>query len=349
MPYFSYTVPMENKRNEITNILPGILVCVILASISTVLHSYIPAAGAAVIAMFLGMIWRGFKAPSSSWIPGMTFTSKKLLKFAIILLGGSLNMVQLRTVGAMSFRVMVFTLLSAFLSAFIVGKYLMKINFNQRNLIAVGTGICGGSAIAALSPILEAEEDEIAYAISATFLFDIIGVVLFPLMGHLLQLSDMGYGLWAGTAVNDTSSVVAAGYTYSQAAGDYATIVKMARTTMILPIGLLLNAAVLVRNRRSGESRSGSSLNAGKIIPWFILVFCGVVALNTAFPFPPALSGGMKQASAFIITMALASIGLKTDIRALLKGGRSPLILGGVVSLTVAVVSIAVQYLLGVV
>ncbi len=343
---------MDKSKNDKTSIVPGILVCTALAALSTLLHKLIPAAGAAVIAMFLGMVWRGFRVPEAAWLPGMTFTSKKLLKFAIILLGGSLSLIQLKSVGVISFRVMVFTLASAFISARLVGKYMMKIGFNQRNLIAVGTGICGGSAIAALSPILDADEKEIAYAISATFLFDIIGVLLFPLMGHLLQLSDLGYGLWAGTAVNDTSSVVAAGYSYSQAAGDYAAVVKMARTTMILPIGLLLNGAVLIRNRRSGSpggntEASAGKLELGKIIPWFILVFCGVVALNTAYPFPPALSGGMKRASAFIITMALASIGLKTDICALLKGGRSALILGGVVSLTVALVSIAVQYVQG--
>ncbi len=338
---------MKSEMNVQFGLVPGILICAALAAVSTFIHSYIPAAGSAVIAMFLGMAWRGFRAPSQSWVPGMGFTSKKLLKFAIILLGGSLNLMQLRTVGTMSFRVMVFTLLSAFVAARLVGKYMMKIGFNQRNLIAVGTGICGGSAIAALSPILDAEDEEIAYAISATFLFDIIGVLLFPIMGHLLHLSDMGYGLWAGTAVNDTSSVVAAGYTYSQAAGDYATIVKMARTTMILPIGLLLNAAVLLRNRRSGETAGQGSFHAGKLIPWFIVIFCGVVALNTLFPFPAALSKGMKQASSFIITMALASIGLKTDVRALLKGGRSALILGGVVSFVVAAVSISVQFFMG--
>jgi uncharacterized integral membrane protein (TIGR00698 family) len=339
---------MNEKATQKLIVIYGILPAMVIALAATTLHRVWPPAGAAVTAMFLGMGFRLIKVPPVSWEKGLQFTSKKLLKLAIILLGGSLNLMQLKTVGLVSFQVIFFTLTAAFLSARLTGKYLMKIGFNQRTLIAVGTGICGGSAIAALSPLLDADDEEIAFAISATFLFDIAGVILFPILGHLMGLSDMGYGLWTGTAVNDTSSVVAAGYAFSQSAGDYATMVKMARTTMILPIGILLNGAVLLREKKKENKNSAATrLHPAKLIPWFIGIFCLVVALNTAFPFSPAISKTMKTASAFIITSALAAIGLSTYLKRLLKGGLKPLILGGIVSLVVVIVSLIVQTVLG--
>jgi len=328
--------------------LPGLLVCGVIAFLSTLLHSFWPPAGAAVIAMFLGMILRLFRRIPESVGPGLDFTSRKLLKTAIILLGGSLSLGQLLRAGGSSLLVMIFTLTAGFLTAWLIGKYLLGLSFNQRNLIAVGTGICGGSAIAALSPVLDADDKDIAFAISATFLFDVLAVVVFPVAGQAMGLSDYGYGLWAGTAVNDTSSVVAAGYAFSEAAGNYAAVVKMARTTMLLPVGLLLNLA-LIRRSRKGKGGPAGGIRLKNMVPWFVLLFAAVVLLNTAFPFPAWLSGGMKSVSAFVITMALAAIGLKTDLMYLLKAGKGPLLLGGIVSLVVVFVSLGVQVLLGLV
>ena len=113
-----------------------------------------------------------------------------------------------------------------------------KMDWKLSSLISAGTGICGGTAVATLSQVIDAEDSDVAYAISATFIFDVVMVILFPIMGAALGLSDMAFGLWAGTAVNDTSSVVAAGYAYSDAAGDFATIVKLTRTLSIIPVVL---------------------------------------------------------------------------------------------------------------
>src|SRR5690606_6815366 len=118
-----------------------------------------------------------------------------------------------------------------------------------KTMIGVGTAICGASAIAAVAPILRPDERDTALAISTIFLFNVVAVLLFPLLGHLLQLSDLGFGLWAGTAINDTSSVVAAGYSYSSAAGDLATIVKLTRATLIIPVCVALAVWVAWRSR----------------------------------------------------------------------------------------------------
>ena len=133
---------------------------------------------------------------------------------------------------------MCFTLPTCFGAGYFIGKA-FGLNWKMSNLISAGTGICGGSAVAAIAPVIDAEDTDIAFAMSATFLFDMAMIVAFPIMGKALGLSDMAYGLWAGTAVNDTFSVVAAGYAFSEAAGDFATMVKLTRTLAIIPTVLI--------------------------------------------------------------------------------------------------------------
>ena len=188
--------------------------------------------GASVIALFLGMIVNRFYKPNDTTKPGIRFTSKKILKFAIILLGASLNITTVLTVGKFSLTVMLFTLATCFGLGYFIGKAL-GLNWKTSSLINAGTGICGGSAIAAIAPVIDATDMDVAYGLSATFLFDMVMVVVFPILGRKLGLSDAAFGLWAGTAVNDTSSVVATGYAFSEAAGDFATMVKLTRTLAI--------------------------------------------------------------------------------------------------------------------
>jgi uncharacterized integral membrane protein (TIGR00698 family) len=218
----------------------------------------------------------------------------------------------------------------------------LKIEKNLRNLIGVGTAICGGSAIAAISPIIEADEHDIAYSISTIFLFNVIAVLVFPLLGHLLGLSDFGFGLFAGTAINDTSSVVAAGFTYSNIAGDYATIVKLTRTTMIIPISIIyMFHSVYLRKKSSKKTLDYSIM---KIFPWFILGFLLTAIINSTGVINPALSLGIKESAKFMIVMALTAIGLKTDFRKMLETGVKPLLLGFIVWFGVILTSIVVQY-----
>ena len=194
---------MNKTISRMTSVIPGLAVAIIIAIIARLIEGLLPIhlIGASVIALFIGMILNSFWRPTF-FKPGLKFTSKKILKFAIILLGASLSIKTVLTVGKMSLMVMVFTLLTCFGGGFIVGK-LLGLNWKLSNLISAGTGICGGSAIAAIAPVIDAEDKDIAYAMSATFLFDMAMIVLFPFMGHWLNLSDMAYGLWAGTAVDD--------------------------------------------------------------------------------------------------------------------------------------------------
>src|SRR5690606_79061 len=181
--------------------------------------------------------------------PGLQFASKQVLQWSIIALGFGLSIQQVAKTGMESLWVTMVTIIVAFASAYLLGKWL-GIPSKLKTLIGVGTAICGGSAIAAVTPIIKPEEHETAFAISTIFLFNVVAVLVFPAMGHWLNMSDAGFGMWAGTAINDTSSVVAAGYSYSTAAGDYATIVKLTRATLIIPICLVLSVRVAWREKK---------------------------------------------------------------------------------------------------
>ena len=189
------------------NILSGLGFCLAIAIPAWLLGKRLPIIGAPVFAIVMGIIITSIFPALSTKVqlkPGIQFTSKKILQYAIILLGFEMNLYHILEVGGQSLWIMVFTLSSAFIVAYLVGRAL-KINSNTVLLIGVGTAICGGSAIAATAPVIQAKDEEVAHAISTIFLFNILAVFLFPVVGRALGLSDLGFGMWAGTAVNDTS------------------------------------------------------------------------------------------------------------------------------------------------
>lgn len=335
--------------NSIIKILPGFIISLIIAAIAKFIESLlpIPLVGASVIALFFGMIINSFKKPEIL-NPGIKFTSKKILKFAIILLGASLSVHVILSVGRLSLMVMMFTLLTCFGGGYFIGKAL-KLNWKLSNLISAGTGICGGSAIAAIAPVIDAEDSDIAYAMSATFLFDMAMIILFPVMGRMLGLSDMAYGLWAGTAVNDTSSVVAAGYAFSEGAGDFATMVKLTRTLSIIPTVLIFSLVNLRLKRKESVSAEYKKVNIWKLFPWFILGFVGLAAINSFGVIPQNISAMAKEISKFLMVSALGAIGLNTSFKDMKKSGINPMIHGFLISALVVVVAIGVEWCMGLV
>ena len=344
----------DNKKSDdfmktVINIIPGFLVAVILATIAKLIESILPVhiIGASVIAILLGMLINHF------WHPkclkgGLKFTSKKILRLAIILLGASLSVEVILNVGKMSLMVMAFTLLTCFGGGYFIGKAL-GLNWKISNLISAGTGICGGSAIAAIAPVIDAEDTDIAYAMSATFLFDMAMIVLFPIMGQALGLSDMAYGLWAGTAVNDTSSVVAAGYAYSEAAGDFATMVKLTRTLSIIPTVLVfafINARLKIKENKTSEKKK---INILSLFPWFILGFVALALVNSLGFIPANIALNCKELSKFLMVTALSAIGLSTSFKDMKKAGAMPMLHGFIISALVVIVAIGVEWCMGIV
>ena len=290
----------------------------------------------------LGILVRNTLAPGGSYTPGIQFAGKQVLQWSIIALGFGLSLNQVAKTGLESLSVTLVTMTVAFLAAWGLG-HLLKVQDKLKILIGVGTAICGGSAIAAITPIIKPDEHDTAFAISTIFLFNLVAVLLFPLLGHVLHLSDLGFGLWAGTAINDTSSVVAAGYSFSKQAGDYATIVKLTRATLIIPICLILAFATAWKQKKQGAT----DFSLRRIFPWFILWFLVASGVRTAGLVPVAIQPALHLAAEFLIIVALTAIGLSANLRKMASTGARPILLGLGVWAAVAVSSLLVQLVIG--
>ena len=341
---------------KFVKLFPGVILSVGVAVFACWIESLMPIhlIGAAVIAMFIGMLINHFLKNTNIFSTGLKFTSKKILKFAIILLGLSLNITTILNVGKMSLTVMIFTLLTCFGGGFFIGKAL-GLNWKLSNLISAGTRICGGSAIAAIAPTIDADDSDVAYAMSATFLFDMAMIVLFPIMGTALGMTDQAFGIWAGTAVNDTSSVVATGYAFSESAGDFATMVKLTRTLAIIPTVIVFAFIQLNIKRKEtlDNNHNGSELKTKfsitKIFPWFILGFLAMSVVASVFSIPAEIVSGTKTISKFLMVCALAAIGLNTSFSSMKKAGVRPMIHGFIISALVVIVALVVEMAMGIV
>ncbi|TBL79532.1 YeiH family protein [Paenibacillus thalictri] len=354
--------------------MPGVALTGVIACAAYFLGTLFPLIGGAVFGIIAGILFNNVRRKPKSTVAGVRFCSKKVLQWAIIALGCHLSLTEVWKTGSETFAVMLVTLLLSFAAAYLFGRVL-RVPARLAILIGAGTGICGGSAIAAISPLIQAEDDEIAYSIAAIFMFNVAAVLLFPMLGHLMGMSDGAFGLWAGTAVNDTSSVVAVGYAYSADAGNYATIVKLTRTTMIIPMAfaIALFAGVSQKRREAtvsaaatraaaasgadtavaGAATNTVSADAGRkfswlnIFPWFIVWFVAASLFNTLGLFGDTAQHIIQTAAQFMIVMALTAVGLSTDLRSMLKSGVKPLLLGLIVWVVVAVSSLVVQHMTG--
>lgn len=324
-------------------VAPGLAITVVIALVATVVSRFVPALGSALPALIIGILVGVIRRPAGRFAPGIAYSGKFVLQLAVVVLGVQLSLSSILVVGVQSLPVMLTTLAVCLLAAWLVGKAL-RIPTRERTLIGVGTGICGASAIAAVSPIIGAASAEIAYAVSTIFLFNAVAVLVFPLIGHALGMTPHAFGLFAGTAVNDTSSVVAAASLFATSALGFAVVVKLVRTLMIIPISVTL--AVVEHRRRS----AGAPLTARRIVglvPWFLVGFLVVAAANSVVPIPAGVHDALVTVSVFLVSVALAGIGLSTDIAAIRRAGWRPLLLGGILSTLVAVTSLAVLALTG--
>lgn len=324
------------------SIIPGLVLAVALAMCAMLIGRWLPALGAAVSGILLGMVIRNTRGVSAVFYPGLRFGSSKILQWSIVLLGFGLSLQQVARTGATSLLGIGVTIVVAFASVWLLGRWL-RTPARLTTMIGAGTAICGGTAIAAISPVIKAEEHETAYAISTIFIFNVVAVLTFPWLGYWLGMSDAAFGLWAGTAINDTSSTVAAAYTYSQAAGDYATIVKLTRATLIIPLCLGLVAFQIWRSKKNGSAK----VDLARIFPWFILWFLAASALRTAGLVPEVLQDPLRLAAQFMIVVALTSIGLSSDLRRMAHTGIKPVLMGMGAWLAVVLASLLVLSLLG--
>ena len=331
----------------------GVLFALAVAVPAWLLGKQFEVVGGPVFAILIGMVL-ALLVPGEKGEPlaaGVKFTSKKVLQWAVILLGFGLNLSQIAQVGVTSLPIIVSTIATSLVVSYVLCRAL-NIPGKISTLIGVGSSICGGSAIAATAPVIEADDEEVAQAISVIFLFNVIAALVFPTLGGALGLTNEGFGLFAGTAVNDTSSVTAAAAAWDGMHPgantlDAATIVKLTRTLAIIPITLALAFWQLRQARRAGgEARSTFSLR--RAFPTFIVFFVLASVATTLFSLPAAVTAPIKELSKFLIVMAMAAIGFNTDLVKLVRTGGKPILMGLCCWVAIACVSLGMQHVLGI-
>jgi uncharacterized integral membrane protein (TIGR00698 family) len=318
----------DSARWTLAGVLAGATAIIAITAMAEFVGRLVPVVGAPVCAILLGVATRSLAAPDASAQRVISFSSKRLLQAAIVLLGATLSLGEVARVGRASLPIMLTTVVVVLALSLILGRAL-GIQGRLRTLIGVGTAICGASAIGAVSGVIAATEVEISYAISTIFVFNVAAVLLFPAIGHLMSLGQHPFGLWAGTSVNDTSSVVATAYSYGNAAGNYAVVVKLTRTTLIIPIVFILAAVQLIAQREDRTPKIRS------VFPWFIVLFVGAAALGSIGLVSPGLRRALANAGVLLITAALAAVGLSTRFDAIRRTGVRPLLLGAILWLVI--------------
>ncbi len=333
----------------------GIVLCLAISVPAWFIGKAFPIIGGAVTAIIAGMVLAVLIKDKSKFEGGVKFTSKKVLQWAVILLGFGLNLNVILETGKQSLPIIICTIATSLIISYVLHK-VMKIPAKISTLVGVGSSICGGSAIAATAPVIDADDEEVAQAISVIFFFNVLAAILFPAFGQLIGFSTVSgeaFGIFAGTAVNDTSSVTAAASTWDSmwnlgsATLDKAVTVKLTRTLAIIPITLVL---AFVRTRKE-KSKDGGKVSFKKIFPFFILYFIAAsvittIALNMGVS--SAVFAPIKELSKFFIVMAMAAIGLNTDIVKLVKTGGKPIFMGACCWAGITAVSLIMQRVMGI-
>ncbi|MDD6920646.1 MAG: putative sulfate exporter family transporter [Eubacteriales bacterium] len=350
------------------NKLYGIIFCAICVIPCWLLGNMFPIIGAPIIAILSGMIIAIFVKDKGIFATGIKYTSKKILQLAVIFLGFGLNLMTILETGKQSLPIIVATILTSLGVAYIVYK-LFKVDSEVSILVGVGSSICGGSAIAATAPVIKADDRGIAQAMSIVFFFNVVAALVFPTMGEMIGFdttSGEAFGIFAGTAVNDTSSVTATASTWDSMWGlgsatlDKAVIVKLTRTLAIIPIVVGLSIyrqkkeqkVALKNTQQLGDETAiaKEKINILKLLPTFIILFILASVVTTvvaSFGIAETTFAPAKIMSKYMIAMAMFAIGLETDIVHLIKTGGKPLMLGAFCWVSITAVCILMQKLMG--
>lgn len=347
-----FTQLCKEEKDEISiKKRKGLLLCLGLAIPSCILGKMFPVIGGPVFAILIGMVLALVVKKKEPFEGGVKFTSKKILQYAVVLLGFGMNLEVVMETGKQSLPIIICTITTSLVIAFVLHR-VMHIPEKISTLVGVGSSICGGSAIAATAPVIDADEEEVAQAISVIFLFNILAALIFPALGAAIGFSTTSgdaFGVFAGTAVNDTSSVTAAASTWdsmyhlgSQTL-DKAVTVKLTRTLAIIPITLVL----AVRRAKKAENQNGEKVSLKKVFPFFILFFIGASVITTvavAAGVPIESFQPLKELSKFFIVMAMGAIGFHTDIVKLVKSGGKPILLGMACWVGITAVTLTMQH-----
>ncbi len=333
----------------------GILVCLAIAIPSWLLGKMFPVIGGAVIAIIAGMIVTMFWDNKGKAEPGIKWTSRVILQTAVVLLGFGMNLGVIFQTGKQSLPIIICTITTSLIIAWILQKAL-KVPANTSILVGVGSSICGGSAIAAAAPVIGADDDEIAQSIAVIFFFNVLAAIFFPILGKAIGFDTVNgesFGIFAGTAINDTSSVTAAASTWDSMWNlgsetlNKAVTVKLTRTLAIIPITLGLSLIRAKKSTKEGKQTTKFSLK--RAFPMFILYFV-IAAIITTVCVHMGVDAGVfqpiKELSKFMIIMAMAAIGLNSNVIQLIKTGGKPIIVGASCWCGITVVSLIMQHVM---
>lgn len=344
---------MEFIRKNYT----GILVCFGIAVPAWLLGKAFPIIGGPVLSILFGMLIALFWSDKGKAAAGIKWTSKIILQTAVVLLGFGLNLGVIFETGKQSLPIIVCTIGISLLLAWALHKAL-RVPSDTAILVGVGSSICGGSAIAATAPVIGADDNEVAQSISVIFFFNVLAAIFFPMLGSAIGFDTSAgdaFGIFAGTAINDTSSVTAAASTWDSMWNlgsetlHKAVTVKLTRTLAIIPITLVLAVARAKKSAKDSGKAEGFSLK--RAFPMFILYFVIASVITTV-----CIQAGMdadvfaplKDLSKFFIIMAMVAIGLNSNVVQLVKSGGRPLLLGGCCWIGITAVSLVMQHVMGI-
>jgi uncharacterized integral membrane protein (TIGR00698 family) len=314
-------------------LLPGLALTGAIAGTALALREipYIGLASPMILAIGIGIAIQNTSGTPAAAKAGITFSMRSILRFAIILLGLQLTAAELLEVGGIGFAVIAATLLATFIFTTWLGRA-MGIDRRLVELIAAGTSICGASAVIATNTVTRAPDEDVAYAVACVTIFGSIAMFVYPLLGSVLQLDPHHFGLWAGASIHEIAQVVAATFQQSREAGEFGTVAKLARVMMLAPVVIALGLLATRRARAMG-AESGS---AKVPMPWFAFGFVAMVILNSLVDVPHAAMSVIIPITTFLLTMALAAMGLETNIQKLRAKGLRPLLLGAAAFLFIA-------------
>ncbi|MFD4356968.1 YeiH family protein [Nocardia sp. NPDC058518] len=332
--------------NRVHTLAPGLALAALLATVATPVGKALPMVGAPVLALgagaVAGMVLRRKDVTGETFGPGLDVARQRLLGVAIVLLGLGLPLGSVLSVGRETAVVLLGTLLVGGVAAFFVGR-MLAVDKESATLIAVGTTICGASAIAAATAVLRPDKQRVAYALGTIFIFNVTAVLVYPPLGRALGLSQEAFGLWAGTAINDTSSVLAAGVIFGAGAAQFAVIVKMVRSLAIIPLCLGLH----VGRRHIAEQTDLPQASLRQAVPLFVVLFLAASVIAGLDIIPAELTEPLATTSSWLIAAVLAAIGTSLSLARLRTAGIRPLILGGALGLILGTTSLGLMYLTG--
>lgn len=323
----------RTPRLQSPAVLPGIALATVLAATAFALRTLpgLHVLSPMILSILLGIAFHNLLGTPARAKVGVTFALRRILRSAIILLGLQLTAQQIAGVGGVGVAIVGATLVATFLVTKLMGR-LLGVEHRLTELIAAGTSICGASAVVAVNTVTGAKDEDVAYAVACVTVFGSIAMVLYPFLPALLRLSPHDFGLWSGASIHEIAQVVAASFQDGRSAGEFGTIAKLTRVSMLAPMVLALGIAA---TRRHGRRHAKAPM------PWFVLGFVTLVIINSLAAIPAALKATTVMVTTFLLSMALAAMGLETDLRKLAARGMRPAALGALSSLFIAGFSLA--------